>query len=127
MSVVQSLGICMDHANAHLIEFTAERQETRTIPSKFTHNEKGDSLAKSEHTMHNKEQHLQSDYYKHLGDIIKQYDEVLLFGPTNAKSELYNLLKDDHLFEKIKIEVKQSDKMTDNQQHAYVRDYFSRK
>jgi len=44
---------------------------------------------------------------------LKDYEEVLLFGPTNAKNELFNLLKDDRHFEKIKIEVKSGDKMTD--------------
>jgi len=50
---------------------------------------------------------------------------VLLFGPTTAKNELANLLKDDHLFEKIKVEVRQADRMTENQEHAFVKDHFS--
>ncbi len=29
-------------------------------------------------------------------------------------------------FSKIKIETKSSDKMTENQEHAFVRDYFSK-
>jgi len=57
--------------------------------------------------------------------VIKNYDEVLLFGPSEAKAELYNILKAEHQFTKIKIEIKQTDKLTENQQHAFVRDYFS--
>ena len=72
-----------------------------------------------------KEQHEQAAYYKQLSAIIKNYDPVLLFGPTEAKTELLNILRADHHFEKIKIEVKQTDKMTDNQQHAFVKEYFS--
>ena len=75
--------------------------------------------------MHNKEQHRQSDYYKKIGGEILQYDEVVLFGPTNAKSELANMLKEDHRFASIKLEIKSSDKMTENQEHAFVKDYFS--
>jgi hypothetical protein len=56
---------------------------------------------------------------------MKDYDEVILFGPTDAKSELYNLLKNDHHFDKIRIEVKPADKMTENQQQAFVKKYFS--
>ena len=48
-----------------------------------------------------------------------------LFGPTNAKIELLNLLRADHQFEKIKLETKDSDKMTQNEQHAFVRDYLT--
>ena len=48
----------------------------------------------------------------------------MLFGPTDAKTELFNLLKADHHFDKINIETKHADKMTENQQHAFVREYF---
>ncbi len=125
MTTKKKIGIWMDNSSAHLMEFTSEAIETKSIESKFSHAVKVHSLSKSEDLMHNKEQHLQSDYYKKLAEVIKKYDEVLLFGPTNAKSELHNILKDDHLFEKIKIEVKSSDKLTENQQHAFVKDHFS--
>jgi hypothetical protein len=54
----------------------------------------------------------------------KKYEEVILFGPTNAKVELMNILKEDQHFNKIKIDVKSTDRMTDNQQVAFVKDYF---
>ena len=115
----------MDHSSAHLMEFTTDPIETTTIASKFTHEEKELSHDKGEKTMHNKEQHLQSAYYKKLGEVIKNYTSVILFGPTDAKVELLNILRADHLFEKINIETRQADKLTENQQHAFVRDYFS--
>jgi len=62
-----------------------------------------------------------------LGDVIKNYEDVIIFGPTNAKSELLNILKADHHFEKIKLEIEQTDKMSQNQQHAFVTDYFSKR
>ena len=120
-------GIWMDHSNAHIMEFTADPIQTNTITSKFTHEEKEDSLGRSEHVMHNKEQHQQAAYYKQLGEKIKNYTDVILFGPTNAKDELFNILKEDHRFANIKINVQQADKMTENQQHAFVRKYFSGK
>jgi hypothetical protein len=126
MTTAKNLGIWMDHSSAHLMEFTTDPIETKIIESKFTHEAKEQSLGKSENLMHNKEQHQQSEYFKKLGEIIKNYEEVILFGPTNAKVELYNTLKADHLFAKIKIEVKPADKMTENQEHAFVRQHFSR-
>lgn len=124
---MNKLGIWMDHSSAHLIEFMANPGKQKIIESKFTHEEKELSLGKSENGMHNKEQHEQSDYYKQLGEVIKNYNEVILFGPTDAKVELFNTLRADHLFEKIKIEVKPADKMTENQQNAFVREHFSRR
>jgi hypothetical protein len=126
MTITKNLGIWMDHASAHVMEFTTEPIETRIIHSKFTHQEKEHTLGKGENLMHNKEQHEQSDYYKRLGDVIRDFEAVILFGPTGAKAELLNLLRADHRFEKIKIEVKQTDKMTEPQEHAFVREYFSK-
>jgi hypothetical protein len=124
MSKATALGIWMDHMNAHLIEWTTPGMETKTISSKFTHEAKEHSLGQSEKLMHNKEQHEQKDYYKHLTEAIKGYDQVLLFGPSDAKSELFNLLTADHQFSNVKFKVKPADKMTDKQQHAFVREYF---
>ena len=115
----------MDHQTAHIIEFTTDPIETTTVESKFTHQEKEQTLHRSENLMHNKEQHEEADYYKSLGEIIRNYNDVVLFGPTEAKTELFNFLRKDHRFAEIVIEIKQTDKMTENQQHAFVKEYFS--
>ncbi len=124
MTKVKYLGIWMDHSTAYLMGFSGNSTERTTIESKFTHQEKELSMAKGENRMHNKEQHFQADYYKELGDAIGHYEEVVIFGPTDAKVELFNVLRANHQFDNIKIDVKKSDKMTENQQVAYVRDYF---
>lgn len=126
MTTLKKLGIWMDHASANTMEFSINPIETKTIESKFTHQTKEDSLHKSEKTMHNKEQHQQAEYYKTLGNVILNYDRVILFGPTDAKTELCNLLKTDHRFSQIKIITLPADKMTENQQHAFVREYFTK-
>jgi hypothetical protein len=126
MAKAEKLGIWMDHTLANLIEFTFDPIETKVLESKFTHEVKEQALHKGENRMHNKEQHGQADYYKRLGDVVKNYKEVVLFGPTDAKIELLNSLIKDHHFDNVKIEVKQTDKMTENQQHAFVKDYFAK-
>lgn len=125
MNTPNNLGIWMDHASAHLTDFSSDPMETTTIESNFTHQVKQESLSKSESLMHQKEQHQQAKYYNALGDVIKEYDAVVLFGPTNAKVELFNLLRKDFLFSKIQIDIKPADKMTETQQQAFVRDYFA--
>lgn len=123
----KKIGICMDHSNATLIVYSNNPTETITVDSDFTHQVKEQALSRSENVMHHKEQHQQKEFYKKLADIIKEYDEVLLFGPTDAKTELANSLKSDHHFDKIEIELKPADKMTENQQHAFVNEHFSNK
>ncbi len=126
MTTTKNLGIWMDHSSAHLIAYTTDPIETTVVTSKFTHQAKEQSLSRSENVMHNKEQQQQSAYYKQLGEVIRNYEAVILFGPTDAKVELFNLLKADHLFAKINIEVQQTDRMTENQEHAFVKAYFSK-
>ncbi len=126
MNTNNCLGIWMDHNSAHIMEFTADPISTTTVNSQFTHQQKEDTLKKSEILMHHKEQHEQDAYYKNLGQIIKGYDDVVLFGPTDAKVELFNLLRNEREFDKIKITTINTDKMTENQQHAFVREHFTK-
>ncbi|MBC7389089.1 MAG: hypothetical protein H7329_07760 [Opitutaceae bacterium] len=116
----------MDHSSAHIMEYTSVPVESKIITAKSLRNGHMNSEDTSENKKHNIEQHQLSEYYKELGETIKNFDEVLLFGPTDAKIELFNLLRADRHFEKIKIDTKQSDKMTDNQQQAFVSEYFAR-
>ena len=125
MTTKKHMGIWMDHSSAHLMELTNDVITTKIVKSEFTHEVKEHSLSKGEGHMHNKEQHQQASYYKKIGDAVKDCEEVVLFGPTNAKNELHNLLQADYNFKNIKIEVKQADKMTENQQHAFVKHHFN--
>ena len=124
MTITKKLGIWMNHASAHVMEY-GDPIKTNIIVSGSTHQEKEKSLEKGEKMMHNKEKQQQAAYYKALGEAIKDYDDVLLFGPTDAKAELLNILKTDTHFSKIKFETVQAEKMTENQEKAYVKKYFS--
>ncbi len=124
MKKTKQIGIWMDNSNASLIDFSNNEIEKSFIDSGFSHEEKELSLRKNENLMHNKEQQKQATFFKKLSEIILKYQEVLLFGPTDAKSQLYNLIKTDHRFEKIKIEVIPADKMSDNQMGDFVKEYF---
>jgi hypothetical protein len=91
MTTGKKLGIWMDHSSAHLIEFKTDPIKTTIIVSEFTHQDKEKSLVRGESLMHKKEQHRQSEYYNKLGEAIRDYEEVILFGPTDAKVELFNV------------------------------------
>ena len=126
MNNIRKLGIWMDHSNAYLMELTNDSILKNRVVSEFSKQEAELDHYKGEKLIHKKEQHLQISYYKKIGDIIKNYQEVVLFGPTDAKNELLNQIKTDHLFEDIKIEVKNSDKMTEDQMQNFVREHHSR-
>jgi hypothetical protein len=124
MKTTRKVGIWMDHSNAHIIELTADIPASKTIESMFTTEDKESTLKRSEHQMHNKEQQMQGAYYNKLIDAITGCEEVLLFGPTSAKSELANLMNNNKQFTDTKITVEATDKMTENQMNAYVKEHF---
>lgn len=124
MEIARKIGIWMDHVSANLMEFSNTVMLTKNVRSKFTHDVKEASLLKGESLMHNKEQQQQYQYYKKIADVLRNYDRVLLFGPTDAKTELFNNLRENNLFSNTRIDVLQSDKMTKNQQHAFVKKFF---
>ncbi|MBN2174338.1 MAG: hypothetical protein JW731_09410 [Bacteroidales bacterium] len=124
MKSKKKLGIWMDHSTAHLMALTNDIIVTNIVVSQSESHEKIENLKLDESLMQNREQNQLADFFKSLIDVIKDYDEVLLFGPTDAKNELFNLLKEDRHFENIIIEVKPADKMTTNQEEAFVKDHF---
>jgi hypothetical protein len=108
MKQTKCLGIWLDHSHAHLIDYNPLSTET-DINSDITHQIKEETLHKSEHVMHNKEQHEQREYFIAIANKILNYDEVVLFGPTN-----------------IRIETRPGEKMTHFEEHEFVRNFFSR-
>jgi len=121
MNNPKKLGIWMDHSMAHVMEFTDEHFEVMTIESEYPLKGQHQQTTAITQAQHNK----QYKYYKKLGEIIKDYYQVILFGPTDAKVELFNLLSDDHRFVKIQVEIKETDRMTRNQLHSFVNEYFT--
>ncbi|MFT5754004.1 MAG: stalled ribosome rescue protein Dom34 [Flavobacterium sp.] len=123
METKKSLGIWMDHATANLIDLNSNNK-IHDVLSKFTYEVQDEAIRKSERGMHNKRQQLQEAYYKEIADSILNYNHVLLFGPTNAKTELHNYLNEDMHFKNIQIDIESADKMTDNEKDAFVKKHF---
>ncbi len=126
MKSAKQLGIWMDHSSAHIFELLYGTVISKTLESTPAFPEQIENLRLDESLMHNKEQNQHTDFYRKLSYIINDYSEILLFGPTDAKSELFNVLKSNRQFEKIRISVQPADNnMTDNQQKAFVKDFFN--
>lgn len=124
MKTQRKLGIWMDHSTANLIDLKSKKH-TRPITSEFTFDTKEEALNRSESRMHNKRQQMHEAYYKEIAEVILKYDNVLLFGPTNAKTELHNYLNKDLHFKDITIDIQSADKMTSNEKGAFVKEYFN--
>ena len=121
----KKLGVWMDHTEAHIIKLENNAIASKTIESLSLQGEK-QNFGKDESLEQNTEQDQLSEFFKRLSAVIKDYSEVVLFGPTNAKTELYNLLKEDSHFNNIKIDIETTDNLTENQMHAFVKEHFEK-
>ena len=126
MKAKKRIGIWMDYTSAQIYENASGEYLLTTLESNFVMPVKQDVKLHSESLLHNKENQTDQAYFKDLIELIKGYDEVLLFGPTKAKTALYNRIKADPKFNKIYIETHDADKMTSKQILAYIKDFFSK-
>lgn len=124
MKTTKQLGVWMDYSTAYVMELKGDSITTTVVESEFTWEEKQRSFSRNEGFMHKKERQLNTNYYKKITDLIKGFDEVLLFGPSDAKTELFNLLTEDPEFKKVKLNVETAHKMRENQREAFLKKYF---
>lgn len=125
MKVIKRVGIWMDHSVARVMKYNADDFKVQVVESQLEGLDNQDGLQHSESLLHHKENQSIKSYYKSLIEIIRNYDEILLFGPTSAKTELFNLIREDHKYDNLKIEVKPTDKMNYEEQHSFMKEYFS--
>lgn len=126
MKSSKQLGIWMDHSTANIMELSNDKVVTVTLDSTPAFPDRIEDLRMDESLMHNKEQNEESDFYDKLSRVIMDYNEVLLFGPTEAKSELFNRLRENRRFEHINIYVEHTDKITEHQQQAFLKHFYNK-
>jgi len=137
-TLTKQIGVWLDHSKAHFIgyndgsafvietidavhgheHFSGEGSTNMRLSSNPQH------ASNNEHHTHNIEHKELSAYFKTLESKLAGYDEILLFGPTTAKEQLNNFLAENKSFAEKTISVQSSDKLSDNQMLAFVRDFF---
>lgn len=122
----KKIGIWMDHSVANLITPNGAKVE-QSIHSKFNSQVKEQALSRSESIMHNKEHQMHEAFYKEIGIEMLRYNHVLLFGPTSAKTELHNFINKDLHFKDIQIDIENTDKISEDEQCAFVKRHFLNK
>jgi hypothetical protein len=125
MKRVKKLGVWMDHSIAYLMEFTNNPFEIKTIESQLRRDKKNFYLSESTQLSINKDLATLYSYYNKIGEAIKGYQQIVLFGPTTAKVELFDMLSEDDRFLKIRFEIKDTDKMNAKQQNEFITKYFA--
>lgn len=121
----KKIAIYLDHLSANCIKYTNTAQLLKTIKLELNSFEKKKVLEKGESHLHNKEQHLQQQFYKKISDCCVNFSTVVLFGPTTAKAELKTILTNDNKFLRVDISLKITDKLKPKEQIDYVNNFFN--
>ena len=124
MKTNKTLGIYLDYTNAFFMELINKMIVSRNIKFEFKEKTINNSGNDGENIHKQFEHHLPSAYYLEICDIIRNYNRVVLFGPNEAKNELFNLLEFDHSFDTIKIQNENSEVMSEPEMHEFVKEYY---
>jgi len=129
-------GLWIDHRKAVIVLITAKGEEVVELLSNI---EKQSGriegarstvpyeaqLVKADDSRERKFMGQLEQYYAEVMAAIRGVESILIFGPGEAKGELKNHL-DQAKLGKIIVALETSDKMTDKQIAARVRDYFKK-
>ncbi|MGD9948183.1 MAG: hypothetical protein AB7U29_06840 [Desulfobulbus sp.] len=127
-------GIWIDHRKAMIVLLSAKGEETLEITSNVEkhlgRNDGGSptvpyeaQLVKADDSRERKFTAQLDQYYTEVRAALSTAESILIFGPGEAKGELKRHLEDAKLGDTI-IAVETTDKMTDPQIAAKVREYF---
>ena len=124
MKTTQKVAVYLDHFTADVYEYSESTKLVLSIKSEFNAAEKKKSNQKGESHLHHKEQDLQQKFYLLIKHKVINYDAILLFGTTTAKTELLHVLQSDSAFSSKEITIKNTDRLTENQKTAFINDFF---
>lgn len=127
MIQVNKIGVYLDYTHAHMLELTIDSHRSKTIESNFSSHDIKEALSKGENHMHNKENKFYAIYFRNIMDYIIHYNEILIFGPTHAKDELFNMIKQDYLFSNKIIDVSSSDQLDSKEQYLFISNFYKHK
>ena len=120
----RTVGLWIDHKKAVIVFVAGQVEEIKQISSNLEkhHRQSGVSMPADDIRQRVLTEHLNT-YYDEVVSCIREADSILILGPGEAKSELKKRLEKDNLGERI-VGIETSDKMTDPQIVAQVREHF---
>lgn len=116
----RKLAIWLDHDQAIVIVYPPEGEPEVISKGGSTQ----ESLPIAEKRLNQKLRNFQREYYDRISARMNGFSDILLFGPTDAKSELFNRVTKMPNHRTRRIQVKNATKMSTPQLIAYVKSAF---
>ena len=120
------LGIWIDYSFANLFEFSLIGEPSTSLISKLVRKEEEPNTLANRNELHYAKKNLQNAFYEQLLEKIIAYDRVVLFGDSEAKIDFFQLLSSNRHYDRIIVELKHVDSLTEFQQQEFVSAFFLR-
>ena len=123
----KAIIICLDGNKESITEIDSDiENKTHHLregnKGTFTGNHHGSSETQFENRIHEQTNH----YMDAVIDYVKKSDELYVFGPAGAKTQLKKRIQEERIITPDKLKgIDTSDKMTVNQIVAKVRDFYT--
>lgn len=125
-------GIWIDHNTAYI--FSANEAAVtgmEMLTSEVEGHHHGGINSNEHETLSSQTKHDErrnNEIQKFMKDVLKKIhdgDEILIFGPGNAKNSLKNTIEDTKSMSKAQVTMNVADSMTENQMRQSVQDFFA--
>lgn len=111
----ESISIIESGAEAHIRALGGSRSATPYAPQ---------DVAPERKIEEKRKRHLRQ-YYKRIIGIIQDSDEIVIFGPGEAKLELKKEIEKSKVMREKIVGIESADKMTERQMRAWIKTFFN--
>lgn len=129
------IGLWIDHARCHIVLLNEKEEHIVKIESLVDGNHGSSAShrfsdisnsadAAFEGKIQERRKHQLHRYYQDIIHSIKEADRIFIFGPGEAKTELEKEIKKIKEFQSKILTIESTDKMSDNQIVAKIRQFF---
>ena len=119
----RTVGLWIDHKKAVIVFVAGKEEEIKLISSNIETQQRQSGVSTPDDIRHRELTEHLNIYYDEVVSCIREAESILIFGPGEAKGELKKRLEKDNLGGRI-VGIETSDKMTDPQIVAKVREQF---
>ncbi len=131
----RQIGIWLNSTKAVLVNLTDGEESVKTIDSEIesrnrfpgegkSYSRLGSMQVNPSKRLTNRKKHQLHHYFDEIIDNIGDASNVFIFGPSKTKNLFEKELKKHHLFSHKPIETESSDRLTQKQLVAKVKDHF---
>ena len=128
------IGIWIDKSKAQII---TPKKISKTILSEFDPKPRidpqkrevgrfGKQYISTENSDQNRFKQQEINFLKNVVASCKHFESLLIFGPAYMKNRLHKMIQADYLLKNKPIQIRTSEKMTDNQLIAFVKKHFEK-